>query len=448
MATQLLLTIGMNPLPVLVAAYRLLCHFRSQGGLAGITAVFSQSSETEAHRVHNYLAKKLSNNGFVMPSWQEAKVPAGNPDAILTVVRSQILNDADVHLHYTGGTKAMVAHAMQVLVELQGRTVSASYLDINDHRLRCWNLPGFSGVLDERRHWSEFTCCNLAQLHGMTVVSPGSTPNSKSIDAARSLFDCITRDPDSWKTWQSWKSSTWHGSFKNGNEYFEKWPSVPTKRFWPNNPIPWPNISTQGWEDVAHKINLAFSPDSDQPVLTNHSCSEWSLDVKRFQSGQTLEKFVRFLEYEALEYYVFAKMHELVRGTTVHSFRARSSGAISDCEIDVVTCLGYQMIGISCTEAIERGIIKNKGFEIWHRVRQIGGEGARAIVVCPQADLPDTAAKATELEHDTATDIGLRDSSGDLVLPVRFFGFDSMVNDGLSRTLANYLSHDLRWESK
>jgi len=50
-------------------------------------------------------------------------------------------------------------------------------------------------------------------------------------------------------------------------------------------------------------------------------------------------------------------------------------------ELDVILLQGYHLTGISCTTASRRDICKNKGFEIIHRTKQIGGDEAKAILI-------------------------------------------------------------------
>ena len=51
-------------------------------------------------------------------------------------------------------------------------------------------------------------------------------------------------------------------------------------------------------------------------------------------------------------------------------------------ELDVVAVLGYQIVVVSCTVDSCQEIIKKKGMEAILRARQIGGDEARAIVLC------------------------------------------------------------------
>jgi hypothetical protein len=54
-------------------------------------------------------------------------------------------------------------------------------------------------------------------------------------------------------------------------------------------------------------------------------------------------------------------------------------------EIDIAAVFGYQLILISCTST-RKDKTKEKAFEALHRARQLGGAGARAIVVSDEED--------------------------------------------------------------
>ena len=43
-------------------------------------------------------------------------------------------------------------------------------------------------------------------------------------------------------------------------------------------------------------------------------------------------------------------------------------------EYVLAALIGYQLLGVSCTSYDDKAACKNKGFEIIHRVRQLGGD--------------------------------------------------------------------------
>ena len=55
-------------------------------------------------------------------------------------------------------------------------------------------------------------------------------------------------------------------------------------------------------------------------------------------------------------------------------------------EIDVAVMRGYLLFALSCTVATKPGRVKLKFFEIYNRARQLGGDEARAGLVCAVDD--------------------------------------------------------------
>lgn len=80
------------------------------------------------------------------------------------------------------------------------------------------------------------------------------------------------------------------------------------------------------------------------------------------------------------EYYIYKKLGEF---EPLRNWRITKTEWQSDLyfELDVIIVKGYQLIGISCTVSQHKNECKRKGFEIIHRVRQIGGDEAKAVLV-------------------------------------------------------------------
>jgi len=70
-----------------------------------------------------------------------------------------------------------------------------------------------------------------------------------------------------------------------------------------------------------------------------------------------------------------------------------------DFELDIIVLYGYHLIGLSCTTIDNEAIVKQKGFEIFQRVRQIGGDEARAMIVSGLERSPTMRLQA-ELEYE------------------------------------------------
>ncbi len=56
------------------------------------------------------------------------------------------------------------------------------------------------------------------------------------------------------------------------------------------------------------------------------------------------------------------------------------------CELDLIVLRGYQITTFSCTTDYNKHILKNKGFEVFFRSRQLGGHAAKSVLVITSND--------------------------------------------------------------
>ena len=88
-----------------------------------------------------------------------------------------------------------------------------------------------------------------------------------------------------------------------------------------------------------------------------------------------------------------------------HSVYVRTQGhgiAKRHFELDVVAVLGYQVVVVSCSVDSDPGRIKGKAMEAYHRAKQLGGDEARAVVLCV-ATYEYAERVEKELEDETGT---------------------------------------------
>ncbi len=120
----------------------------------------------------------------------------------------------------------------------------------------------------------------------------------------------------------------------------------------------------------------------------------------------------------------------------------------NDIELDVVAVLGYQVIVISCSTLLhekkkgqtEKGTSKKKGdvkmeaMRAYHQAKQLGGDEARAIILC---GLDKNMAKT--LQNELHHDIGSED------VPLQVWGNNTWNN--LEKKFDAYLKNDLIWRA-
>lgn len=108
------------------------------------------------------------------------------------------------------------------------------------------------------------------------------------------------------------------------------------------------------------------------------------------QDKNYLKKFYDFLLGKWLEQYMLFAIEEAVEIADLkdqikiyHSFECRILEGSDEpkFEVDIVLLKGYQIIAFSCTSADDNYHTKMKGFEVLHRVEQLGGEHAKAYLI-------------------------------------------------------------------
>ena len=128
MATQLIMTVGTNALPVWVAWYHLMTDDELD---PPITVRFIHTPETESQK--DLLVTHCCPASF----GRHISTSPGNPATVRGDIRQRILNGLDentkhLHVHYTGGTQVMGVETVSAIEErLAGNpvTLDTTYLD-------------------------------------------------------------------------------------------------------------------------------------------------------------------------------------------------------------------------------------------------------------------------------------------------------------------------------
>jgi hypothetical protein len=445
---RIFLTVGKNPVPVLAAAYRLVKTFQLDGSPSELILVHTDRSGHEAKVIEEQLQKKLRQSEIRSPVVRMLPSERRGSVEMQAEIRNLAGND-DAHLHYTGGTKTMGIQCLTALLN-GSRHVTTSYLDIDTHQVhtatgslldRC--------VLDERKEWS-LALEDLAQLHGVTLSfeasangpygcapglvrtdttlpSPAVPPTPGLIEIADRMRQVLVQNKNS-ETFGSWfgKYLDVVGFPKlpkpeqflerecpgtKGNECF--WPS--SSKFSPSAP--------PGWNEIPAELNRQFG------VCWQDTSNGWRF-IPDGLNGVQLEGVCKFVRSHWLEVAVYSQLPKI---NTWNGVRLMPTHADIRCpfELDVITILGYQPVAFSVTTAHNNGKVKEKAFEVWHRVRQLGGDGARAVVV----SLLDHKI-ARDLENDLFVDLGLDHR------PLRIFSKEDCAH--LPDRIREYLT-TLKW---
>lgn len=361
-ADSLILLVGSNPLPNYLAAMAL--------KPSTIHLVYTDETERPKDRLHAALSADLGSSVTI-----DGDAFVDDPFSALAVgdkVRDLIAKCNAAHLHYTGGTKVMSAHALKAFYENAGRPENASYLDEAQTCLRFdGNLPSRSlsdcGVT--------LTLDRILQLHGITQKTRSSVNGGPGQTDFQAIATAVLQRPQ--------LASCLYGEKKR-------------------------------LEDSS------FSEAKETPCIANDHGVALSAPVippKEGMNKKCFDTWCKFIGGEWLEDWVATKIREVgLTGSAEIAVGVNCSRAGSErpFEVDVAVIRGQRSYFISCTTDMTRSICKSKAFEILVRARHMGGDLARSALV---SLLPGNA--VTELQEDVADAWGSANAT-------RIFGLEDM----------------------
>lgn len=406
----LVLLVGTNPLPNFVAADYFLRHNKN---LKTIILIYSE--ETNHQRgTFNYAEniKKLINNRHKNRQLEFCFIKLTDigmaKDIRYDIINNNNLkkvpNEISLNFNYTGGTKAMAIHGYQVIKKMaEGKnwTVNFSYLDARRFCL----IDDQQGVItSDLRSEIKLDINELIELHNFTRNNQARQDIfNNAIEVFKDLIEKGKID----KYFESYEREL----FKNQKgELIRRKNEIKDdlRKYKANDPL----------LSVIKKMPEEFILfDSEGKFIEP-------------KSDDKLAKAVRFIDGEWLEWYIYKLLKEKYKNhrfTIDIDWQIKKPGWNKDFQIDIILVNGYQPIGISCTTSNKISECKNKGFEILHRIRQIGGEEARAVLV---TFLPNE--KMKDLEEELKIDTGGAENIyvfgvGDLKSKEFYDKFDNLI---------------------
>jgi hypothetical protein len=363
MGTQLILTVGTNPLPVWVAWF----HLKDQlDQPIQVRLVHTPGTVNEKKRLETYCAGA----SFLAP----IDTSSGDPGAVrndVGVILADLNETPELHVHYTGGTKVMSVETVAALEYglPQGVDLYTSYLDPR----------GASGP-------------TIVDSHGSPLV-PDTRQNVTANLQQIALLNGFTL-----------------GSFVH--EYWDN-----QSRQYVSENCPAPAVLNEEQQRLGRKVLSVPTASYGGGINSTHF--EYAVYVA----------FKEALEQIATRNSV-RNNYELF-----HSVHVRRTGANQrdpHFELDVVVVLGYQIVVVSCTLDAQKQKIKTKGMEVILRARQLGGDEARAVVLC---SAHPNDARLVERE--------LHDEVGTAGTPLKVWGTDKWGQ--LPNAFEQYLRNDLHW---
>lgn len=373
-ADHLILLVGGNPLPNYVAARVL-----GKEGMA-ISLIYSEGSQPIANRLKNSLDKMFAFTATKPVDESRASSIQGE----VTRALNRLPDAGKVGLHYTGGTKAMAVHAhraVETWARSHHRSAVFSYLDARTHKI-IFDEPadevfvGDALVLD---------LADLLSLHGWKQqCAPRTDPilpqTARAIAAAYA-----GHGKDAGQPYEAWKQQELYPKCKGDNGDWKRDKDLrQIKLAWPDG--------------VLSPVANALQQETGQ-----HGQAKLDIEAAR----QTVKlsapsDFCKWLDGIWLEHRVLDALMNLPDlrpnpGQALQGVKIKTDKG--DFDLDVAAIFGYQLFGFTCGTAVGRGArgeLKLKLFEGLLRARQLGGDQARAALICVYEDPDGLRAEARQ----------------------------------------------------
>lgn len=329
---HLFLLIGSNPLPNYVAAI-LLGH----------------SHATKLYLIHTTDVEGIACNLQRSLAWPDDRlqfipVDDANANDIFGKVKAEAAGKNNIGLHYTGGTKAMAVHAYRAIQSVDPQAVF-SYLNARNLKL----------LIDQAERQSveypvgmdvKLEIKDLLGLHGYHLKDEPQTEPFLP-DFCR---DMLKVPYEELRNWCNNHLRTSKGLKTTGKLRKEVLPT-----------------------------NEPFAPIQDYwngCITLNDLANKWSM--------KDAKEVAEFIDGKWLEHYVLWSVQQVKSAGNIHQsvLNINPKERHREFEFDVAAMRGYQLFGFSCsTIKPSKGNIKQKLFEAYLRVRQMGGDEARVAFV-------------------------------------------------------------------
>lgn len=359
-AGKLVLLVGSNPLPNYLAA----CALRPQC----IALVHTKETTGAKDRLKRELAQALGGNVAIEDHFVEDATCA---TTVRRLFDSLLPNregrgcPSGLSLNYTGSTKVMAAHARLAFSDAGGKAEQASYLDegASERQARLRFDRGPSRALSEYGT-IPLSLETVLALHGITHKPREARTPAPTIADARQILCKVLADVP--------LAAALYCECERLQEF-----GNPSKAV----------LEPFRADRYGLTLSLPDFPTNEQlGQLGNRKEKEsWFEQWYKFIGGEWLEEWLG-VQIRALE---LALAPEITVG--VNAYRGEKREQL---EVDIAVVRGHRSYFVSCTTDTGKPLCKSKLFEVAVRSRQLGGDLARAALVCLADDRTVSALQA------------------------------------------------------
>lgn len=397
---NLVLLVGTSPLP----NYLVIRYFVERGVAKKVTLIFSKTTEKQ-YGTEKYAEAIRSSLGRLAEQIEWCLIPLNDissPKAIINDLGSAKCFGEHIHFNFTGGTKFMVMQVYAFLESLKIAAIRYSYLNAKTFKIHYYQPPNAlkenTTVNDEPstgdlRKLIKIDIDTLLALH-LYKRSKSSfyTANQfEQFNDALSQLERLIKKGEIYTFMDWWiklrKASFAQEVLRSKQKYLKYiFASVNGQK------------CVELFETMPQAcLDLLNSFPEEKRINEGNSRELWIPDdqINNTAFKQRLYSAFSFLDGKWLEYYIYDQLLKTIDWLEPGknfgwSLEATKLGESRKFELDLYLINGYQLMGISVTTSAMVQRCKLKGFEIIHRVRQIGGEEGVAVLV--------TALEAREVE--------------------------------------------------
>ncbi len=351
---RLILLVGSSPLPNFLTCLALEPN--------EVALVYTDQTQPARDRLHQKLEEAMGQNVKFLDQGSTHIPDATDCRRVREIVEALARQEGtdsgggSIHLNYTGGTKVMAAHARAAFEKAGGKPENASYLDggqsgqppiLRRDNGTSESLMDFFGV--------SFDLETLLALHGATLTERSELDPPVSLEDEDAILGPILDDVAN------------AGCF-----YDEKC-----------------KLGEMNLNQVKRRLREPDIEGIIPPTVLKKLRQAADNRNRRAVTG-----WIDFLGGTWLEYWLGRQIEDLALDPTpavTVGVNAQRGPRRADLEVDVAVIRSLRTYFISCTTDTRKGLCKSKLFEVALRARHLGGDLARAALVC-LADAPTTEA--------------------------------------------------------
>lgn len=393
-AEVLILLVGTNPLPnYVVAEYFIKICAEC---LRKIILFHTTTTAEEAKRIKLLLISKCAVTDSFIGLHQindprdDNNISKAVNDKICDLLEKEFVDSEPpaFHLNYTGGTKAMAVHAYRTLEAYSAENpgslggTSFSYLDSKEFKLSFDNVSGRNKKTKDLRNIINLNVDEVMNLHGYRPCEDNEEKTYLWTDAIRVMDEIVKRK--------------FLDKYLSNKEIIKRWINESRKKGAVmldelRGRLKGNNLSDERIDLFIELIEkIPRDTDNNLPAST---C--------KFIDGTWLEGYARYKLNEYPSLYAMPCETSLNVERDILDKDKKGESKTQNCEVDHFIVNGYLLCGISCATG-KNDDMKLKGFEIIHRMNQLGGEESRAVLLTPHIHYD----RASEIEFDLRNETG------------------------------------------